>query len=287
MAARGGARLHPAHHRLGTDRDHRGRATPGSRAGNGALMLSLSLGRALRGSATFVAFLLILAPILVVVVAAFSPTDYFEFPPPGLSLRWFVEFFRLDNMRNAFVLSLELALLSATLATVLGTLGALFLAPLVFPTIILGLALLLLYKTLGMPVFPGLLLAHCVIGMPYCFRTVLASVQALDPSLEEAGQSLGAGPFSTLFLVTLPLIWQGVLSGWLFAFVVSFGELNTALFLSGPGLTTLPIEIFSYLQFQGSQLVIAAASTLQVALIIVMVAGIERLIGLGRIIRSR
>ena len=264
---------------------------------------ALSVGRAIRGVAIVVAFVLILAPILIVVVTAFSPTDYFEFPPPGLSLRWFVEFFRLDNMRNAFTLSLELALLSATLATVLGTLGALylarrrgvvagllqplFLAPLVFPTIILGLALLLLYKTLGVPVFPGLLLAHCVIGMPYCFRTVLASVQALDPALDEAGQSLGAGPLATLFLVTLPLIWQGVLSGWLFAFIVSFGELNTALFLSGPGLTTLPIEIFSYLQFEGSQLVIAAASTVQIALIVVLVAGIERIVGIGRIIRSR
>jgi putative spermidine/putrescine transport system permease protein len=264
---------------------------------------ALSVGRVLRGGATAVAFLLILAPILIVVVAAFSPTDYFQFPPPGLSLRWFVEFFRLDNMRNAFTLSLELALLSATIATVLGTMGALFLArrrgviagllqslflaPLVFPTIILGLALLLLYKSLGMPVFSGLLLAHCVIGMPYAFRTALASAQALDPALEEAGQSLGAGPVNTLFLVTLPLIWQGVLSGWLFAFIVSFGELNTALFLSGPGLTTLPIEIFSYLQFQGSQLVIAAASTLQIALIVLLVAGIERIVGMGRLIRAR
>lgn len=264
---------------------------------------ALSLGRELRGSATAVAFPLIIAPILIVVIAAFSPTDYFQFPPPGLSLRWFVEFFRLDNMRNAFALSLQLALLSATIANVLGTMGALFLArrrgvmagllqslflaPLVFPTIILGLALLLMYKTIGLPVFPGLLLAHCVLGMPYCFRTALASVQALDPSLEEAGQSLGAGPVSAFFLITLPLIWQGVLSGWLFAFIVSFGELNTALFLSGPGLTTLPIEIFSYLQFQGSQLVIAAASTLQIALIVLMVAGIERMVGIGRIIRSR
>ena len=264
---------------------------------------TISLGRAVRGAAAGIAFLLILAPILVVVVTAFSPTDYFVFPPPGLSMRWFIEFFRLDNMRNAFALSLELALLSASIATVLGTMGALFLArrrglmagllqglflaPLVFPTIILGLALLLMYKSAGMPVFPGLLLAHCVVGMPYCFRTVLASVQALDPALEEAGQSLGAGPISTLFLVTLPLIWQGVLSGWLFAFIVSFGELNTALFLSGPGITTLPIEIFSYLQFQGSQLVIAAASTLQIALIVLLVAGIERIVGLGRIIRSR
>lgn len=264
---------------------------------------TFSLGRLTRVGATAVAVPLIIAPILIVVVAAFSPTDYFQFPPPGLSLRWFVQFFRLDNMRNAFVLSLELALLSATLAAVLGTLGALFLAgrrglvaavlqllflaPLVFPTIILGLALLLLYKSIGMPVFPGLLLAHCVVGMPYCFRTVLASAQALDPALEEAAQSLGAGPMRTLLLVTLPLIWPGVLSGWMFAFIVSFGELNTALFLSGPGLTTLPIEIFSYLQFQGSQLVIAAASTLQIALIVVMVACVERIVGLGRIIRSR
>jgi putative spermidine/putrescine transport system permease protein len=261
------------------------------------------LGRTLRGAATAIAFALIIIPIAIVVITAFSPLDYFEFPPRSLSLRWFIEFFRLENMRNAFVLSLELAVLAATLATVFGTMGALFLArrrgfmagllqslflaPLVFPTIILGVALLLLYKTIGMPVFPGLLLAHCIIGVPYGFRTVLASAQALDPALEEAGQSLGAGPLRTLFVITLPLVWQGVVSGWLFAFIVSFGELNTALFLTGPGLTTLPIEIFSYLQFQGSQLVIAAASTLQVALIIVMVAVIERIVGIGRIIRAR
>jgi putative spermidine/putrescine transport system permease protein len=264
---------------------------------------AITTGRAVRGTAAAIAFVLIIVPIAIVVVTAFSPLDYFEFPPRSLSLRWFVEFFHLENMRNAFALSLELALVAATLATLLGTMGALFLArrrgfvagllqslflaPLVFPTIILGVALLLLYKTVGMPVFPGLLLAHAIVGMPYAFRTVLASAQSLDPSLEEAGQSLGADPLRTLVLVTLPLIWQGVLSGWLFAFIVSFGELNTALFLTGPGITTLPIEIFSYLQFQGSQLVIAAASTLQIALIVVMVAGIERIVGIGRIIRAR
>ena len=262
-----------------------------------------TVGSVLRGSATVVAFTLVVVPILMVVVAAFSPSDFFQFPPPGFSVRWFVEFFGLDTMRSAFALSIELALASATVATILGTLAALFLvrrrgalagvlhslflAPLVFPTIILGVALLLLYKTIGMPVLPGLLLAHCVVGMPYGFRTVLASAQALDPALEEAGQSLGAGPLRTLALVTLPLVWPGVLSGWLFAFIVSFGELNTALFLTGPGVTTLPIEIFSYLQFQGSQLVIAAASTVQIALIVILVAVIERIVGIARITRAR
>ncbi len=247
-----------------------------------------------------VAFLIILVPIVVVVVAAFSPTDFFVFPPPRFSLRWFHEFFALENMRAAFLFSIELALITASLGAALGTLAAvsvvnrpgvwsgllqaLFIAPLVFPTIILGFALLLFYKTVSMPLTPGLVLAHAVIGMPYCFRTVLASLQSLDPAIEEASQSLGAGPLRTLALVTLPLIWPGVLTGWLFAFVVSFGELNTALFLTGPGATTLPIEIFSYLQFQGSQLVIAAASTLQVGLIILIVFGVQQIVGLRRIV---
>ena len=90
----------------------------------------------------------------------------------------------------------------------------------------------------------------------------------------------------TFGLITLPLIWPGILSGAMFAFILSFGELNTALFLTGPGVTTLPIEIFSYLQFQGGQLVIAAASAVQVGMIAVMVVVLERLVGLSRVVRS-
>ncbi len=247
------------------------------------------------------AFLLILGPIAVVAVVSFSPTDLFAFPPHGLSLRWYREFFALESMRAAFVLSLEIAAASSVAATGLGTLAALFLArrrgvvasllnslflsPLVFPTIIVGVALLLFYRTVGMPILPGLVLAHVLIGTPYCIRSVLASLQGFDVSLEEAGQSLGAGPLTTFCLVTLPLIRPGLLCGWLFAFIVSFGELNTALFLTGPGVTTLPIEIFSYLQFQGSQLVVAAASTLQIGLVVVLVLTIERLVGLSGIVR--
>ncbi len=250
---------------------------------------------------TLLALLIILGPIAIVVLVSFSPSDFFAFPPRGLSLRWFREFFHLSSMRGAYVLSLEVALVASLLATVLGTLASLFLArrrgavvgllnalflsPLVFPTIIIGVALLLFYRRIGMPILPGLVLAHVLIGTPYCIRSVLTSLQGFDVSLEEAGQSLGASPIRTFFLITLPLIRPGLLSGWLFAFIVSFGELNTALFLTGPGVTTLPIEIFAYLQFQGSQLVIAAASTLQICLIVVLVLTIERLVGLTNIVR--
>jgi putative spermidine/putrescine transport system permease protein len=262
----------------------------------------IRLGHILQNALVGLAYLLILGPTVVVVIVSFSAGETFAFPPPGLSLRWFVEFFAADNMTGAFLFSLRVGATSAIAATVLATLAArfvvrqrgaasgalqsLFTAPLVFPAIILGLALLLFYRTINLGGPNGLILAHVLIGMPYAFRLILASLQNFDLALEEAAQSLGAGPIRTFFLVTLPIIWPGILSGGLFAFIVSFGELNVALFLTGPGFTTLPIEIFGYLQFPGRQLIIAAASTMQVALIVVLALTIERLVGLAGVGRS-
>ncbi|WP_427183682.1 ABC transporter permease [Bordetella bronchialis] len=261
----------------------------------------MSVGRFLLRLITGIALVLILGPIFVILLFAFSSADSLVFPPPGFSLRWFQAFFTIPEMRDAFVLSLWLAVVSATLAGGLGLLAAvyasrrrgwlsnllqmLFMAPLVFPTIILGLALLLLYRTLGVGILAGLLIAHVVVCLPYAFRTIVAALQAFDTALEEAGQSLGAGPVKSFLLITMPIIWPALLSGWLFAFIVSFGELNAALFLTGPGIVTLPIEIFSYLQFQGSQLVVAAASALQVIMIILILVLAERIVGAGRIVQ--
>ncbi|WP_430259874.1 ABC transporter permease [Neorhizobium sp. IRS_2294] len=258
----------------------------------GAFVLRLIVG---------IVLALVIGPILVVIIAAFSSGEALSFPPPGLSLRWFIEFFRIAEMRNAFLLSIGLAVVSAFASAALGLLGAVYvsrhrnvfstilqmliMAPLVFPALILGLALLLLYKTVNMSVLPGLFIAHVVVCLPYAFRSVLTSLQSFDTTLEEAGQSLGAGPVRSFLLITMPIIWPGVLSGWLFAFVVSFGELNTALFLTGPGVVTLPIEIFSYLQFQGNQLVVAAASALQVLIILVVLFLAERLVGARQLVQ--
>lgn len=258
----------------------------------------IRLGHIFQNAVAGLAYLLILGPTVIVVLVSFSSAETFAFPPPGLSLRWFVEFFQADNMTSAFLFSIQVGVISAACATVLATLAArfvvkrsglasaalesLFMAPLVFPAIILGLALLLFYRTINVGGPAGLVLAHVLIGVPYSFRLVLASLQTFNLTLEEAAQSLGAGPVRTFLLVTLPIIWPGVLSGGLFAFIVSFGELNVALFLAGPGYNTLPIEIFGYLQFPGRQLIIAAASTLQVGMIIVLALTIERLVGLAR-----
>ncbi|MEW9586700.1 ABC transporter permease [Paraburkholderia sp. DGU8] len=251
--------------------------------------------------ATTIVLALILGPILIIVLYSFSSAESLVFPPPGLTLRWFHEFFVIAEMRSAFILSLVLALVAASASGVLGLLGAvyvsrrtgawvnvlqtLFMAPLVFPTVILGLALLLLYRQLGIGTLPGLLIGHVVVCLPYAFRSVLSVLQSFDTALEEAGQSLGAGPMRSFLLITVPIIWPGILSAWLFGFIVSFGELNAALFLTGPGVTTLPIETFSYLQFQGSQLVVAAASTIQVLMIIVLLTVAAKFVGVKRVVQ--
>src|SRR5260221_5626434 len=148
MATRGGPGLRPPRAPPGGGRAHPGRAAAaGRRRSRRMKRLAFILP-----VVTVLAFVIIIGPIAIVVLAAFSPTEFFTFPPPGLSLRWFVEFFRLDNMRGAFALSCELALVSSCLATILATMAALalvrrrgvvtgllqalFLAPLMFSTII-------------------------------------------------------------------------------------------------------------------------------------------------------
>jgi putative spermidine/putrescine transport system permease protein len=261
----------------------------------------MSIGLFLLKMIVGIALCLVIGPIVVVLVVSFSAGTSISFPPPGFSLRWFAAFFSMEEMRNAFILSVVLAFAAACGSTLLGLLGAIYvtrtrnafsglmqalmIAPLVFPAIILGLALLLIYRTIHMPVTLGLFVAHIVVCLPYAFRAVLTSLQSFDTTLEEAGQSLGASPLTAFLRVTLPIIWPGVLAGWLFAFVVSFGELNAALFLTGPGVVTLPIEIFNYLQFQGNQLVVAAASALQVLVIAIVLIVAQQVIGAKQIVQ--
>jgi len=246
--------------------------------------------------------MLVLAPILVIVAISFSPIDGFAFPPSGVSLRWYASFLASEKLWGAMLFSFRTALAVAVLSLVLGTLAALalarrrgaaaaamqslFMAPMVFPAIILGLAILLFVRIVDTSLWLGLIAAHVLLGAPYCFRMVMGSLQAFDPTLEEASQSLGAGPIRTFAYVVMPLIFPGMLAGALFAFIVSFGENNASLFLTSPGYSTIPIELLGFLQFPGNQLIVAAASTIQVGLVAVLIFLMERLVGLSRIVRN-
>jgi len=187
----------------------------------------------------------------------------------GFSTRWYLELAHDTRFLDAAWLSARVALSSATLATLLGTLAALALvrfgafkgrllftgllaAPLVMPEVITGLALLLLFvaleQVIGWPEGRGFLtvvLAHTTISTAYVTVVVRARLGQIDPSLEEAAQDLGARPAKAFLAVTLPLISPSLAAGWLLSLTLSLDDVVTTQFVAGPGATTLPIEVFS------------------------------------------
>jgi putrescine transport system permease protein len=187
----------------------------------------------------------------------------------GFSTRWYGELFRNDQILDAAFLSLRIAALSATIATVLGTIAGLALvrfgrfrgrtlfsgmitSPLVMPEVITGLSLLLLFvsmqQLLGWPGqrgFSTITIAHSTFALAYVAVIVRSRLSAMDESLEEAAMDLGCGPLRVIFDITLPLIAPAMLAGWLLAFTLSLDDLVIASFVSGPGASTLPMYIFS------------------------------------------
>src|SRR5437868_14594 len=239
-------------------------------------------------------YVALLAPLVVVVAISFGPSETFEFPPRGFTLHWFNEFFASKSFVDSFFrVSLVVGLLAAVLATLLGTAAAValvrfrffgrealetfFLLPLLVPEILLGAALYLLYARLGVQASIWTLLwGHLVICTPYVIRSVTAGLVGLDPRLEEAAMSLGATRVQAFFKVTLPLLRSSLVSGAIFAFIISFSDINLSLFLSGPGITTLPMHIFSEIQWGGDP-TIAAASALQIVIVGLLILLVQRL----------
>ncbi|HZQ63546.1 MAG TPA: ABC transporter permease [Casimicrobiaceae bacterium] len=223
----------------------------------------------------------LLAPIIVVVATAFTATAYPVFPPRGFSLHWFEKFLATPEFVQAIRISTMLAASSTILATSLGTfsglalarfpipgkstISALLLSPILFPTIVLGLALLIFNTRIGINgTFPGLVCAHVVLVTPFVIRMVMVSLSQFDPAIEEAARNVGAGWWRTFLFITLPLIRPGVVAGAVFAFILSFDELVVTLFLSAPGLQTLPIRIYTYVEYS-SDPTISAISTVLIA----------------------
>ena len=223
----------------------------------------------------------LIAPIVVVVATAFGSSAYPVFPPHELTLVWFLKFWATPELREALRLSATLSATSTALATIIGTFSALalvryrvrgkavfsvvLLSPILFPAIVLALALLVAFQRVGLTqTFRGLVAAHTLLITPFVVRLAMASLAEFDPSLEEAAQNLGAGWWRTFSRITLPLILPGVLAGALFAFIMSFDELVVTLLLAGPELQTLPIRIFNYVQYS-SDSTISAISTCLIA----------------------
>ena len=207
-------------------------------------------------------FLFLYLPILLLVLFSFNKSKLVTVWG-GFSTKWYGELFQNEGFMNAAWVTLKVGLISATVATILGTLAAIVLvrcgrflgrtlfsgmvyAPLVMPEVITGLSLLLLFVAIDLGRgITTVTLAHITFSMCYAAVVVSSRLVSFDKSLEEAAYDLGCPPAKTFLTITLPIIAPGVIAAWLLAFTLSLDDLVIASFTSGPGATTLPMKIYS------------------------------------------
>ena len=240
-----------------------------------------------------------LAPLVLIIWMSFTPAAFFLLPFNDFSLRWYREAFNYPGFLNSFVLSLQLAIVSGVIATVLSffaayglvryrfrgkaALEALFMSPILVPGVVFGIAMLQFVNGIGLyNTFWALVLAHVSLIVPYALRTIHAQLRAVPEDVEWAAQTLGAGKLRTLWKVTLPLCRRGVLAGFLLAFIISFAEVTVVIFMTGPAYQTLPIRIYNYLTDQIDPTV-AAISAMLIGLSLLLVFLLDRLGGLRTI----
>jgi putative spermidine/putrescine transport system permease protein len=245
-----------------------------------------------------VLFLFLLAPVILVVPISFSGEQILSFPPDSWSLRWYTALADNPNMISAFwtslmlgaivtVISLAVAIPAAYVIVRMRTFGSTFLynlftAPLLLPTIVLGLAILIVFASIGfLGTFTGLIIGHLVITLPYALRVLATTLGNLNLACEEAASTLGGRPLTVFRRVTLPMMAPGIVAATALCFLVSFDEVVITLFLTGPRLTTLPVELFHHVESRADPLV-ASVSVLLILLTLAVVMIVDRTVGLSK-----
>ena len=253
--------------------------------------------------ATAVLLLIIVAPIIMIVILSFTSGTSLQFPPPGWSLRWYYSVWDLLNplthsaerMREALSTSFLIGALTAAVATLVGLPAAYALVrlqfpgkllveqlvtmPLVFPLVVLGVALLVMISELRLEMgFLRIVVAHVIITMPFVVRNCAASLAGIDLSLEEAAVCLGANRLRMYYEIVLPLVRPGVVAGVLLAFIISFNEFTVSYFLYTVNVFPFPIWLFTK---SNSSLdpTIFAVSTLIIVFDAFLIWVIDRVIG--------
>lgn len=243
-----------------------------------------------------VLFAFLLAPVVLVFPISFSNDPFLAFPPQSWGVKYYLTLPNRAVLMTAFRTSLVIAATVTALSLLVAVpasyaltrlefrgrdyLASLFTAPLLLPTIVLGLAILLVFVRVGLlATFPGIVLAHLTITLPYALRVLSTALTTLPPSIEDAAASLGAPPFTVFRRVTLPMMTPGIVAASALSFLVSFDEVVISLFVVGPRLTTFPVEMFRYVETRTDPL-IAAASVVLILGTTGVVLALERTIGL-------
>jgi putative spermidine/putrescine transport system permease protein len=267
--------------------------------------LSAVLGRSCVWTLIVCGLLVIFVPLLLTLYLSVFDEKLILFPPRGYTLSWYAAI--LPNFGGAVAITVELAAASVVGSLLIGVpagialsryrlpgigaVSALLLAPLTVPGIALGLAIYLFLVLIEIETtWPltgslfGLVLAHLLITTPWVVRLSLAALTNHDRAAEEAATSLGAKPLTVIWRVTLPAMRQGIIAAGLFAFIASFGNLEMALFLVAPGVTTLPVAVLQYLEYHIDPLV-ASVAVAQMMLVGIVLVVLDRFVRLGQVVR--
>ncbi len=240
----------------------------------------------------------LIGPFLIVILAGMSAGEALAFPPQGLSLKWYAKVFTVESFRASFALSMFLAVFGTIASLLIGvpaayalnrydlpgseTIRSIVAAPIIVPGIIVGLALLRYFVVpLDVTITMALFVTHTALVLPYAVRVVSSSLNNLRADVEEAAVILGCTRLQAFFNVVLPNIRGGILAAFILGFVTSFNEVPASLFLSGPGVRTLPIDMISYMEITFDPSV-AALSALLAFMSIAIVFMAERLLGFSR-----
>ncbi|MGX5805159.1 ABC transporter permease [Bradyrhizobium sp. Arg314] len=252
---------------------------------------SLLVGKALFAIVVALILFFLLLPTLIVIPISFGNAPYIEFPPKGLTLHWYAEFFTDPDWLAATFFSLRIALFTTITATIIGTLASvalvrgdlpgkslvlgLALSPLIVPHIIIAIALYLFFAPLKLTgSFIAFLLAHTMLTVPYVVLTVSAALQRFDPIFEMAALSCGASRWRAFFAVILPQIAPAIVTGAVFAFVSSFDEATVSFFISGIEGKTITRKLFEDIDYNLTP-VIAVVSTLIVGISILLMSAVR------------
>lgn len=240
----------------------------------------------------------VLVPLLVIVTSSFNTVGFWQFPPTGVTLRWYRQLFNDPEFIRSFETSFATAFAVTVMAAVLGvlaavgitrgrkgpsnTLGTIALLPLLFPHVVLGVAILTLYLELGARItILTLALAQLIPALPFAIRLMSVSLVGISPNLERAAQNLGASPSRAFMRVVMPLTKGALLTALLVVFVRVLEETSIALFVSDADTVTVPVRLLIYRESEPGPL-IAAGGTLLLVVSLIAAAVIIKTIGLGR-----
>lgn len=242
-------------------------------------------------------YIFLFAPLVIIAMTSIGTENYIAFPPKGFSLQWFMNVFTSESFMNSMITSLGISTIATVIALIIGMPAAyglsrfdfkgksllknFFFSPLMIPAIVVGFSLFqFLLVKLNLTVTSSLLIGHTLVIIPYIIRVVGSSLEVFDYAIEEAAMSLGCKKSQTFFKVVLPNITSGVMAAFMLAFINSFNNVPVSMFLTGPGVSTLPITMMNYVEYNYDPTV-SALSVILIILTIGIMYILEKTLGLS------